>query len=164
MKKILLVILSLGLFFACQQEAKEEWKPLDLLQYGVPITIMAPDSAKVNADDLGGGLIKDITIKGEEDYSIQLYASAAETNDIAKIKADQLAEVKANRYFSKIINEEEAGFIYETAIDSNNINYSFRYIQLKGDLECVFQTGLVGSFTQEEAQKMYEAVKPKKTK
>lgn len=149
------------IFLACRRDATDQWKPLDLMPYGIPVSVLAPDSARVKVENFGGGLIKDVTIKEGDDYYIQLYASGAETTDIARIKASLLADVKANRYFSKIVEEEEAGFIYETNIDSL-ISYGFRYIRVPGDMECVFQTGLVGAFTLEEARRMYEAVKPQK--
>ncbi|MEN0002956.1 MAG: hypothetical protein AAF798_02385 [Bacteroidota bacterium] len=162
MKKIIaLALLSCALFSCNQEPAEEAWKPLNLLEKaGVPITIMAPDSAEVKLTDLG--ILKDVTIQQGDDYYIQLYAGAAETNDIAKLKSDKLAEVKANRYFSKIMKEEEAGFIYETQIDSTHLNYGFRYAMVKGDMEYTFQTGLIGTFGLEEVERMYEAVKPQK--
>lgn len=164
MRKIVLIAGSCLLFvLSCQKEKQEVWKPLDLLQYGIPITILAPDSSQVKSDDLGG-LMKDVTIKAGDDYSVQIYATDALTTDLAKIKAGQLAEVKGNRYFSKIVEEEETGFIYEMMLDTSNINYGFRHVRVQGDKEFVFQPGLVGTFTLEEAKRMYEAVKPQPKK
>ncbi len=158
MKK-LLPLLLFGLFLAaCQQSATDRWEPLDLMSYGIPVSVQAPDSARVQVSNLGGGLIKDVTIKAGADYYIQLYASGAETTDIAKLKADQLSEVKANRYFTRIVEEEEDGFIYETQIDSV-VSFGFRHIRVQGDTECIFQTGLVGQFSLEDVENMYAAVK-----
>lgn len=159
MKKSLLFVVAVILMWACQRNSSEQdWVEKDLLQYGIPITIMAPDSAEVNSSDLGG-LIQDVTIKKGDDYYIQIYASDAETTDIAKVKSAQLSEVKSNRYFSKIVQEETEGFIYETVIDSSAINYGFRYVRVQGDKEFIFQTGLVGNFSLEQVERMYEAVK-----
>ncbi len=158
MKNLLPVVVLSLLIGACTKDAKTKLNPLDLLSYGVPITIMAPDSAKVETMDMI--VQKDITVRKGKDYYVQIYASDATTRDVAQLKAEQLAEVKTNRFFSKIINEEEAGFIYEMAIDSVNINYGFRHVRVQGDREYVFQTGLVGNFNLEETQRMYEAVKP----
>jgi hypothetical protein len=162
MKKILFLLVTLSVFAACNQEpAQEEWPPLSLLdQTGLPITIMAPDSAVVKMSDMG--ILKDITVKGGDNYYLQIYAASATTNDLAKIKSDKLSEVKSNRYFSKIVREEEAGFIYETKIDSTNINYGFRYALVKGDMEYIFQTGLIGTYELEEIERMYQAVQPVK--
>ena len=158
MKKIVLFS-GIALFFAaCQSEPGNGLKETDLLAYGIPVVIMAPDSAAIKADDLGGGLIKDVTIRGKDNYNVQVFATQAQTSDLARVKAEQLADVKSIRYFQKVINEEEDGFIYQTAIDSSNISYGFRYIVLQGDLEITFQTGLLGTFSQEEVERMYQAV------
>lgn len=158
MKRILLFSIIALVFVACQNEPGDNLKETDLMSYGIPVTIMAPDSVKVKADDLGGGLIKDVTIRGEGNYNVQVFATQAETSDLARVKAGQLADVKSIRFFQKIVREEQAGFIYQTAIDSSNISYGFRYIVLQGDLEIVFQTGLLGTFSQEEVERMYQAV------
>jgi len=146
------------LLAACQSEPGGGLKETDLLPYGIPVAIMAPDSAEIKSGELGGGLIKDVTVRGAGNYKVQVFATQAETSDMARVKAGQLADVKSNRYFSRIVREEENGFIYQTAIDSSNISYGFRYIVLQGDLEIVFQTGLLGTFSEEEAEKMYQAV------
>ncbi|NRB51086.1 MAG: hypothetical protein HRU41_25670 [Saprospiraceae bacterium] len=159
MKKSLLFVVAIIFMWACSPNAsKQDWVEKDLLQYGIPMTILAPDSAEVNSSDLGG-LIQDVTIKQGDDYYVQIYASDAETTDIARVKSAQLSEVKSNRYFSKIIQEETEGFIYETAIDSSLISYGFRYVRVQGDKEYIFQTGLVGNFSLEQVEKMYESVK-----
>lgn len=159
MKYRIFIAAVLLTFMACQQDNREALKPLNLLDYGVPLTIMAPDSAEINTMDMI--VTKDITVKKGEDYFVQIYASDATTTDIAKIKADQLSDVKSNRYFSRIVQEDESGFIYETAVDSSLVNYGFRYILLKGDKEYIFQTGLIGDFSQEDVEVMYKAVKGK---
>ena len=142
---------------SCQSDGGSDLQPLDLMQYNIPLTIQAPDSVNVKTMDLV--VQKDVTVRGatDENYYVQIYASDAATNDLAQAKAEQLSEVKSNRYFSKIVEEEDAGFIYENKIDSTT-NYGFRYIHLQGDQQYVFQTGLIGNFTQESAKRMYDAV------
>jgi hypothetical protein len=130
----------------------------DLMEHGVPVTIMAPDSAVVKARNMGT-LMKDVTVKGEGNYDLQIMASSATTSDLARVKAEQLATVKTNRYFSRIVTEEEKGFLYEMALDSNNLNYNFRYIHLQGDQEIIFSAGMASTLSQEEAERIYEAVK-----
>lgn len=149
--------LILGLL-SCQSDSTANLQPLDLMRYDIPLTIMAPDSVNVKTMDLV--IQKDVTVKGAltDDYYVQIYAADAATNDIAQVKAEQLTEVKSNRYFSKIVEEEDMGFIYETKIDSTN-NYGFRYIHLQGDKQYIFQTGLIGTFSQEDVKGMYNAVK-----
>jgi hypothetical protein len=163
MRTLLFWIIAGSLFLtACQGEEKTNLKPLDLLKYGVPITIMAPDSANVKTMDMV--VQKDITVKGEEGdgYFVQIYAADASTNDINKLKAEQLAAVKANPYFSKIVKEDAAGFLYETKIDSSTIIHGFRYVKIQGNKEYIFQTGSIGMFTLEDAEMMYQAVQQEK--
>lgn len=158
MNKITLWGLLIGLLlFSCQNEGGQSWSQLDLLPYGLPISVMAPDSTTVDASDLG--IIKDVTLEGvsDPDYFIQIYASEASNNDLAQVKADQVGDVRNNPYFSKMVEEDEQGFIYETTIDSTNY-YSFRYVYLQGDTEYIFTTGLARTFNLEQTQRMYEAV------
>ena len=160
MKNFSLLLCTIFFFVACNSEKKVDFKPLDLLNFGIPITIMAPDSAQVKKSDFGP-VMKDITIRKGEDYFIQIYASQASSSDVAEVKAQELAEVKSKKYFSKIIKDEPTGFIFETKVDSNYIDYGFRHIRIQGNNEYIFQTGLIGPFTLEAVEDMYEAVQQK---
>lgn len=162
MKNHLLVVLAVSFgFFACQNTSKTNLKPLDLLQYGIPITILAPDSSKVVSGKLS--FSQDVTVKSaENNYDLQIFGYDATTMDLSVIKANHLAEVKSSAYFSKIVEEEPAGFIYETIFDSTAANYGFKFLKIQGDKEYIFQTGLVGTFSLEDVKMMYEAVKNEK--
>lgn len=155
MKKIAFVSLCALMLFACQSETPQ-LLPLNLLEHGIPMTIMAPDSADVKTSDLG--LFKNVTIQKGKDYYIEVFYSQATTTDVAKIKADQMEEVRSEQYFSQILSEEDAGFMYETEIDSIK-NYGFRYIKVQGDNEYIFRPGFSGFFTQAAAERMYNSVK-----
>lgn len=157
MKKIVLMSLLVLAIVACQQDGAASWPTLDLMDKGFPITVKAPDSAAVKVVD--NAFLKDITIDSpEENYHIQIYASDAETDDIAIIKSDLILDVRRNPYFSKIVEEDERGFVYELTIDSSNY-YSFRHIHVQGDLEFIFETGLAHTFGLEEAKVLREAVR-----
>jgi hypothetical protein len=119
---------------------------------------MAPPEAEVKKGKLNSMLVSDLTIKGGSDYSIQLFFGPAVTNDIARLKNEHLENVRANRYFRKIVREDAAGFIYESLIDSTK-TYGFRYVKLQGDQEQNYQTGLGALFSLDDVQLMYEAVK-----
>lgn len=161
MKNRILSLLAAGLtLWACQPGGKGEWKPTDLIRYGVPVVVLAPDSLDVKNQSLARGLVQDVAIKGGEDYDVQLYIAPAETNDISRIKAGLLAEVKSGRSFSRIVREEEPGFIYETRLDSSQLYYGFRYIHLQADKEYIFQSGYSALFSLEQAERLYSAVKP----
>ena len=145
---------------SCKQEPKTNYIPLDLLNQGVPITIMAPPEPVIKTMDMK--VMKDITIKKDADYYIQLYTSSASTSDLQKLKSEQMEDVKKNPYFSKVISEDPNGFIYEKQLDSTLTSYAFKYVYLQGDQEYIFQTGLIGAFKLDDVQNMYDAVKQEK--
>jgi len=150
--------------FGCQSDGNiSDWKTLDLLSYGIPFSILAPDSARVETIDFGT-IMKDVTIKSSDDYFVQIFASDANTTDINKLKQEQLNEVKAEKHFSKIIEESDQGFIYESVKDSTFNYYGFRYIRLQGTKEYILQNGFRGFFNENQARSMFKAVaiEPKK--
>lgn len=143
---------------ACGSEQAADLKPLNLMQYDIPVAIMAPDSAKVKSGSLSG-MLKDVTVISENDnFAVQIFSGQAFTQDLAKIKASQLDLVRGNRYFERIVEEDSAGFIFENKIDST-ANFGFRHVVFKGDKEITFQNGMGRIFTEAEARKMYAAVK-----
>lgn len=158
MKNFILLFTIIITIVACQSDPVSNLKPLNLLQYGVPISIMAPDSAEVKTMDL---LVqKDITVKGEDNYNLQIFASDATTSDEARIATELKGEVQNNPYFSKFVNETDPnGFVYQLEIDSTTTSYGFQLVRIMGDREYIFQNGLVGIFTQDEINTMYNAVK-----
>ena len=155
MQKILVVSALILLSMSCGNK-KLKTEPLDLMKYGLPIQILAPAEAVVNAKDQG--FYTDVTVKQGEDYFIQIISTSATTTDIAELKGDQLREVKKNPFFSQVLFEEENGFIFEKQIDSLK-NYDFRYVKVQGNNEYIFQTGLSGRFSEESVRTMYESVK-----
>lgn len=156
-KRIVLLLLVIA-GFACQQDATSNWVAHDLLEYGIPVSIEGPDSIKVNVTD-ALGVIQDITVDSPDDnYHLQIYASQASTDDIALIKADLISDVRSNPFFTKVVEEDEKGFVFETMIDSTNY-YGFRHVYIQGDQEFIFQTGLGHSFQEAEARRLREAVR-----
>lgn len=158
--KPLFFLIIVLVIFSCSQEPIDSFKPKSLLEYGIPVTVSVPnpDSVVVNKDEMGPFL--DITVDGGDGYFLQIYASPAETNDVSKIKSEQLNQVKDQPYFSRVISEEPQGFIFENMIDSTS-SFGFRYIMVKGDKEIIIRNHLSRLFKQEEIELMYEAVKPK---
>lgn len=157
MRQLFAALIIALLFTGCQTGPQSNWSELDLLSYGLPITVMAPDSTTVRTSDLG--VMKDVTLEGVSDpnYYVQIYASEVGNTEVSQIKSDQISDVRNNPYFSQILEEEEQGFIYETTIDSTNY-YSFRYVYLQGDMEYIFTSGLAKTFNLEQVEAMYEAV------
>jgi hypothetical protein len=154
MIKRLVAFFVLALLLACNSGPTTE--PLELMKYGLPIQIKAPKDAVVKANDLG--FYKDVTVKYEDNYFVQIISTSVTTTDLAALKNDQLREVRKNPFFKEIIFEEDNGFIFQKQIDSS-FNYDFRYIKIQGSNEYIFQTGLTGTFTEEDVREMYESVK-----
>jgi hypothetical protein len=156
MRQFILLLLVL-IVLSCANTPESQWSELDLTRYNIPMKIMAPDSAKVASSTLSG-IMQDVTVKSlEDDFSIQILASRASTNDMARLKADQLELVRANRYFEQVITEEADGFIFQNQIDTT-AHYGFRYIVYQGDQEFVFQNAFGVLFDEEAIRAMYEAV------
>lgn len=159
MRNFLILVLAFCLW-NCGSDAPE-LKEYDLLQHGVPMSIQVPvDSPSVT---MGEGFLgeKEVKVKAGDNYDILISYAPATTSDLAELKAEQVANVKSISTFSKIIQEDEAGFIYESAIDSTALFYGFRYIHLQGDQRYLFQSGLIGTFSLEDTELMYESVKGK---
>ncbi len=159
MRLYLLVALSYLFLLGCGGDGPEGYTDLDLTTYNIPVTISAPDSATVTSGNLSG-LMQDVTISSPANrYAVQVLASDATTNDMARLKAEELELVRGNRYFERIVEEEPQGFIFENKIDTTSA-YGFRYIVYRGDREFVFQNSFDGVFSLPEVSKMYESVKP----
>ena len=99
MKNQLVVLCVLFLLGACQSDPTSNLKPLNLLEHGIPITILAPDSAKIRTMDL---LVqKDITVKGEDGYDLQIFASDATSTDVSKIASELKARLRTILIFPR---------------------------------------------------------------
>ena len=156
-----LFLLSALVILACQNEKTQPLKPLNLLQYGIPLTIMAPDSATIKKENWISQ--SGVTIKAK-DFDVQVWASEASVTDLPTLKASTLAEVEDERFFSRVVKEDPNGFLYENKIDSTTLYYGFRHIRVQGDRKYVIQNGLAGNFSLEQAEYMYDAIKKEEKK
>ncbi len=141
---------------SCKSDPLSEMKKTELMSHGFPIAMYVPDGATFKKTDFG--VMQDLTIKAGDNYYVQIFSSDLLTLDMKVVMNEKLAEAKAHRFFSKIISEEEDGFIFEKNIDGI-INYDFRFVKIQGDKEYVFQTGLSGNYTEEDVKAMYASVK-----
>lgn len=144
------------LAFSCKSDPLKGMKKTELMQYGFPIAIHLPEGAEIKKTDLG--VMQDLTIKAADNYYVQVFSSDLLTIDKQTVLNEKLVEAKSHPFFSKIIYEEENGFIFEKNVDGV-LNYDFRYIKIQGDKEYVFQTGLVGNYTEDDVRAMYASVK-----
>ena len=148
----------LTLLLACQQKPTNLTE-LNLINYGLPISIKAPADSEVKTMQFG--LTKDVSIRKDEHFYIQIFASDIRTNKLQKVKEDLLSDVKSEPFFDSIIETREDGFIYKTVIDSSLSSYGFKAIKLIGNNEIIFGQGLIGSFSLDDVKKMYDAVSDK---
>lgn len=157
MKNTLVFFILITLLFSCKNsDPSEGLQSLDLMQNGLPIKIKAPEGAVVESDNLG--FIQDVTIKGDNNFYVQIQGGTATTLDPKVVKSNLLIDLEKAKYFSKVIEENEIGFIYEKDLGGGHLNYDFRYVKIQGDKEYVFQRGLVGTYTLDEIKVMYAAV------
>jgi len=157
LKKAVVVSFVLALTcLACNNNSGPEYKELNLLEYGFPIKLMAPDSAKVDVNDLA--FMKDITVIHESsNFSIQIMVSKSSDRDEDGLLTYVKKQTELNPYFSEFVLEEDRGFIFKNLIDSMP-SFDFRYVKIKGDREYIYQTGLSTNFTEKEVRDMYESV------
>lgn len=154
-KYFLLIVISFLLFSNCKTDKSAKYPSKDLLKHGFAISVKAPEDAEIKADDYG--IMQELTITKGDDYNIQILKSESTTTNIKDALKDQMNLVKGGRYFSKVIEEYDNGFIFEKKID-DNINYDFRYVKLIGEQEYIYQTGMIGTYTEESVREMYNSV------
>ncbi len=136
--------------------AAPELQPLDLLSHGLPLKINAPVDVQVSSSDLG--IMKDVTVKNELGYSIQIFESATSQLSAAGLVEDLKSEIKDSKFFSQFMLEEERGFIFEKKVDESYINYDFRHVKVRGDKQYVIQVGLSDQYTLAQVEVMYQSV------
>jgi len=91
--RIIGMIILVSLFIcSCQSDDKNGMVERNLLEYGIPLTILAPDS--VNITKTNYGVSKEVTIQTENsnDYNVQVYLAEATTSDESKVKTQQLED------------------------------------------------------------------------
>jgi len=157
--RVFSLLIVVILFAACSGNEDGYLKPLNLLEYGIPLTILSPDSVDITKANL---VVQDeVTIKSQksDDFEIRIYFGDATISSLADVKTQQMQFIKDAGLYSKTILDEPDGFIYESSIDPTLFSYGFRRILLMGDQEYIFQSGS-GIYTQKQAEEMYHATKP----
>lgn len=134
-----------------------DWKSTNLIDHGLPITIMAPDSLEVQRSSIA--FQEDITIEGPGDFGLQIFVSDAFVSNLSDAIKSQKESVQGNAFFHAMILEDEQGFVFENRIDSANQIFGFRHVRLMGGKEYVFQEPLMSTYTEEQAKRLFEAVK-----
>ena len=148
-------IVFIAVLVACKPSGPP-LKPLDLLSEGLPLKINAPEDVEVSSSDLG--IMKDVTVKNNDGYSIQIFESEAYQLDLPKAISTIKSKIEGSKYFSKIISEDEGGFLFEKKVDDSYINYDFRHVKIRGDKQYVIQAGMSSKHTLDQVKSMYESV------
>lgn len=144
------------LVWACNSEPTVSLKPLNLMSYGIATSIMAPDSAKVEQGL--SGIIDEVTIKGKEGYVVEVQSSLSAFGTAKELKESLKSQVQEESYFSKIIQEDETGFLYETVVDSSNVSYNFRKCKMLGEKELIFKLPSSITFSEEKANWLFQHI------
>ena len=94
-KKLSYLLLSLILIWlgACNNApSTSSLVELDLMKDGLPIKILAPPNAEVVTSDMG--FIKDVTVKGDDNYYVQILGGSAHITDMNVLVQDKINESK----------------------------------------------------------------------
>jgi len=160
MKKSVVGILALLLFVWACGGSESNLVELDLLPYGMPITIKAPaDTVVVSSQDDFLGF-SDVTIKSKDStslYCLQILLDKENNNsDISSIIAEMKADIESDTIntFVRYVQEDNDAFIYEYKTD-NEVGFDFKYIKLIGVTnKYTFQGGFADENLSEKAVKM----------
>jgi len=158
-RTLMLTIISIPILFlfSCKDGSKSSSpNSLDLMKYGVPYSINAPDDVSITK--VGSGKLEDISIRNKSGYDVQLFMGDAFSSNLEKLKSIKKEEITSNPTFKKIIEEFENGFIYEKISDIGNRNYDFVVIIVQGNKEINFQAGNSKEFTEDEVKSMVKSI------
>lgn len=152
MRPIILLFCCVFYFLVACSSEKQNLTYTDLLTYGIPIEIQAPDSVDITSSDMGSQ--KDVVLQGADGYRIQIFSSDAYKNEASTV-AEYKREIKQNPLFKEFVREEPNGFVYAFQLDSTTINHGFRFIQVRNGKEIVIQQGMLGLYSKEEADRLF---------
>jgi hypothetical protein len=152
---LFLSFFSILIIWSCNQKNQGS-KGTDLLKYGIPYTINAPD--QVNITKSQTGRLAAVNIKDGHGYDIQVFMSDASTSNLTKLKQERKEAVTAHPAFNKIIEEVNEGFIYEKKEITGDLSFDFEIIVVQGDKEINFQAGNSKLFTEAEVKIMVRSI------
>ncbi len=124
-------------------------------ELGAPIKIKAPADFKSVASK---GIVDEVVVEGSNFYVQILAQDALGTTDRKALKAEAMAEVKALKEFSAIVEENEFGFVFESNWEGSTKGYNFRYFVVHGSRIFDFRTNTVANYPKEQVQAMFAAI------
>ena len=148
-------MLALGSMASCKSD-KSKYQGLDLMKYGIPYIVYAPDDAV--ASQIGGGQMLDLRLANNDDYDVMIFMTKAQTKHLDRIKQFKKEEVSFYPGFKKIIEEYNEGFIYEKYSSTGNISYDFYAIKVVGNNEINFFSGAKRDYTEAEVKAMIRTI------
>ncbi|MGH1338394.1 MAG: hypothetical protein ACRBFS_19920 [Aureispira sp.] len=161
--RLLLFFALLG-FVACDNTPPKPdpifTNKMNLLEYGIPVTLLAPEGATVknNSDNF----MQDVVVEGK-DYYVQIYGSNATSLDCAKLTQESLLDYKTtDAAFKGVVQQDPCSFLYKVEVDNDTTtSYNFAYFAIRGNKVYTFSTtaGPLTDFSQDEVTAIYEAVK-----
>ncbi len=161
---ILSVLIAIGCFTSMASLVDYELsKEYDLSEYGVPVTVAAPEGAEVKTGMVNG------EIDGLHIYSadvikdrFRLMASMWDfepEESLQEALATQKGITEENEDFQGYVLEEENGYISKSIADGE-VDYDFCYILQKGDRHIQFGIAFtITAFTEAEIKTIYNAAK-----
>ncbi|MEO5906455.1 MAG: hypothetical protein ABIQ11_07005 [Saprospiraceae bacterium] len=136
---------------------RPHFEVLDMRQYGLPLEILVPDTARVVRKEYE--IMNDITVRSGDGFNIQIFQSNVTSSDAGPVKREQLESIWQDPNFIELVLDEEQGFIFKKYSVENGEDFDFRYVKIIENKEYLFQAGLVWSFSQKEVELMYRSVK-----
>jgi hypothetical protein len=106
------------------------------------------------------GNITEVIVKGKDEkswFELIVQNLPSESEDLAWNKYLQIEDVRNNVYFTRIMEENENGFIYEL-VPRDKPTYHFRYVIVQGSQLYVVSTALGSELTMEQTRELFEAV------
>ena len=155
----LILIASLGLLQNCSNaKAPHKKGTTSLLSYGIPLYVNIPKDAHINRRIVGN--ITEVIIKGKEEkswFELIVQNLPSESDDLAWNKYLQIEDVRNNVFFTRILEENENGFIYEL-VPKDKPTYHFRYVIVQGSQLYVISSALGSELTIEQVRELYQSV------
>lgn len=167
MKYLAFLTILCTLIIACDNTPAEPastfTQELNLIEYGIPVTLAVPEGAKVknNTDDF----MQDVVVEGK-DYYVQIYGMNATSLQCKTLADEALLDYKTtDAAFKGVVQQDPCGFLYKVAVDNDTTtSYNFAYFAVKGNKSYTFSTtaGPLTDFDQAQVTAIYEAVKAQK--
>lgn len=169
MKKLLIMscVVMFGMW-GCSNSGwkKEDLAPVDLIKYGIPLTLQAPKGAAIESNCPKSKAIDNMCVAIKADkFQLRVDMLGKEyLLDSAKTKGLERIQAKGN--FGEVLVNEANGFVYQTKDEAKGKSYHFFYVMLRDSLqiEVTDYEAVANKFTEAEAKFMYEAVKSSDTK